>query len=57
MIGSSVMVFYFSSICKKYGGCNIPVAIEEPETGKSTAIKAALSLSGSQEIRLLCQGY
>ena len=49
MIGSSVMMFHFASICKKYGGCYIPVAIGDPETGKSTAIKAALSLSGAQE--------
>lgn len=46
MIGASIMLFHFSTITKKYGGCPIPLAIGPPETGKSTAIKAALSLSG-----------
>ena len=49
ILGASVVTFHFSSICKKYGGRNIPVAIGDPETGKSTAIKAVLCLSGSQE--------
>lgn len=49
LLGSGVMTFHFSSICKKYGGCSIPVAIGDPQTGKSTGVKATLSLCGSQE--------
>ena len=50
VMASVVMSFHYSEVKNVWGGCPITVAIGESETGKSTAIRAALSLFGCQKI-------
>lgn len=50
MIAAGIQSFHYHTIIDAYGCCPIAVAIGEPETGKSTALTAALSLFGCQEI-------
>lgn len=40
------MSLHYSTITKEYGGCPIVIAVGPSETGKTTALTAALSLSG-----------
>ena len=40
------MAFHYSTIKEIFGGCPITVVVGESETGKSTTIRAALSLFG-----------
>jgi len=42
VMASVVMSFHYSEVKNVWGGCPITVAIGESETGKSTAIRAAL---------------
>ena len=41
-----VMSFHYKTIQEIYGGCSITIALGPAETGKSTAIRMALSLLG-----------
>ena len=40
------MVLHYKTITRIYAGCPIVVYLGPPETGKTTALKAALSLTG-----------
>ena len=46
VVSGVIMAFHYSTIKEIFGGCPITVAIGESETGKSTTIRAALSLFG-----------
>ena len=56
VVAGVMMSFHYSVVKDTYGGCPITVAIGDSETGKSTAIKAALSLFGCQRIGLYVKG-
>lgn len=56
MISGGIQCFHFQKIVDMYGCCPIPVAHGEAETGKSTALKAALSLYPCDEIGLCVKG-
>ena len=45
-----IQAFHFEMIVETYGCCPVPVAVGESETEKSTALVAALSLFGCNEI-------
>ena len=45
-----MIAFHYSTIKDMFGGCPMVVAIGESETGKFTAIQAALSLFGCNQI-------
>ena len=46
IISGMIMAFHYSTIKELYGGCPVVVAMGPSETGKSTAIRAALALFG-----------
>ena len=46
MLGGAIMSFHYEQVAGMYGGCPIVTAIGPTETGKSTSIRAALSLFG-----------
>lgn len=46
VVAGGVMSLHYSTITKEYGGCPIVIAVGPSETGKTTALTAALSLSG-----------
>ena len=50
MVAGAVQCFHFESVVEQFGHCPIPVACGEPETGKSNALQAGLSLFGCDEI-------
>ena len=50
VIAGIALAFHYEAIVELYGGCPITVATGESETGKSTAIRAGLSLFGCDEI-------
>ena len=50
------MSFHYSTIKDMFGGCPMVVAIGESETGKLTAIRAALSLLGCHQILRYVKG-
>lgn len=56
MIAGTLVSFHYETIVDTYGGCPITVAIGESETGKSTAIRAGLSLFGCDEISRYVKG-
>ena len=49
VIGGVVMSLHFRSVVEEFSGCPIIVALGPPETGKTTAIRAGLSLVGVKE--------
>ena len=51
-----IMAFHFSTVKEMFGGCPITVAIGQSETGKSTTIRAALSLFGCHQIARYVKG-
>ena len=46
VIAGGVMALHYKTLTKLYAGCTIVVCLGPSETGKTTAIKAALSLTG-----------
>jgi len=40
----------YSLIVKEYGGCGLPVLYGAPQSAKTTALKAALSVFGESDI-------
>lgn len=56
VVSGVIMAFHFSTIKEMFGGCPITVAIGESETGKSTTIRAALSLFGCHQISRYVKG-
>lgn len=56
VVSGAIMAFHFSTIKEMFGGCPITVAIGESETGKSTTIRAALSLFGCHQISRYVKG-
>lgn len=56
VIAGVVMTFHYATIKDVFGGCPITVAMGDSETGKSTALKAALSLFGCNKISLYVKG-
>ena len=47
---TGIQSFHYHAIINTYGCCPIPVALGESETGKSTAVMAALALFGCDDI-------
>lgn len=56
VVSGVIIAFHFSTVKEMFGGCPITVAIGESETGKSTMIKAALSLFGCHQISRYVKG-
>ena len=56
VIGSCMAAFHFQTMVEAYSGCPIMVALGESETGKSTAIRAGLSLFGCDDISRYVKG-
>jgi len=56
IIAGMIMAFHYSKIKELYGGCPIVVAMGPSETGKSTAIRAALALFGVQKTSRYVKG-
>lgn len=56
VVAGVIMAFHYSLIKDIYGGCPITVAMGPSETGKSTAIHAALSLFGAHKISHYVKG-
>ena len=50
MVAGGIQAFHYHTIINTYGCCLIPVAVRESETGKSTAVMAALALFGCDDI-------
>ena len=46
VIAGGVLALHYKTLTKVYAGCPVVVCVGPSETGKSTAIKAALSLFG-----------
>lgn len=49
VISGIILSFHYETIVDVYGGCPVTVAVGEPETGKSSAIRAGLALGGMDE--------
>ena len=56
MVAGVIMTFHYTTIKDMFGGCPISVAVDDSETGKSTALKAALSLFGCNQISCYVKG-
>lgn len=56
LIAGGMVAFHFQTVVEMYGNCPITVAIGPSQSGKSTAIKAALSLFTCDEIGLFVKG-
>ena len=56
LIGGSIQSFHYQTMVKCYSNCPIIVATGEAETGKSTALRAGLSLYGCDEIGRFVKG-
>lgn len=56
VIAGAIMTFHYATIKDIFGGCPITVAMGDSETGKSTALKAALSLFGCNQISCYVKG-
>ena len=56
VVAGAMIAFHYSTIKDMFGGCPMVVAIGESETGKSTAIRAALSLFGCNQISRYVKG-
>lgn len=56
VLSGIALSFHYETVVEKYGGCPITVAIGESETGKSTAIRAGLSLFGCDELSQYVKG-
>ena len=56
VVSGVIIAFHFSTVKEMFGGCPITVAIGESETGKSTMIKATLSLFGCYQISRYVKG-
>jgi len=56
ILAGAMMGFHYSTIVNTFGGCPIMVAMGCAETGKSTAIKAALSVFGCHHISRFVKG-
>ena len=46
IVAGGVMSLHYTSITKEYGGCPVVIAVGPSETGKTTALTAALSITG-----------
>jgi len=46
VIAGGVMALHYKTLANVFGGCPIVVCLGPSETGKTTALKAALSLTG-----------
>lgn len=46
VVGGAIMAFHYNKVATLFGGFPIVMALGETETGKSTAVKAGLSLYG-----------
>lgn len=49
VMARTVLSFHYECIVEMYGGCPITVAVGDPETGKSTALRAGLSIFGGDD--------
>jgi hypothetical protein len=56
VLGATVLSFHFEKAVELFRGCPICVCIGPPETGKTTAILAALSLCGGNESSYYVKG-
>ena len=56
VLAGTLMAFHYHSVVHIYGGCSTTVATGCSETGKSTAIRAALSLFGCDDIGRYVKG-
>ncbi len=52
----ALLAFHYETVVEAYGGCPITVAVGESEMGKSTAIRAGLSLFGCDEMSRYVKG-
>ena len=56
VLGATLQTFHFEKVVQLFRGCPICVCVGPPETGKTTAILAALSLCGSTESSYYVKG-
>lgn len=56
ILAGAIMAFHYAQITAKYGGFPIVLAIGPTETGKSTAIKAGLSVFGMAKDAFYVEG-
>ena len=56
VVAGGIMTFHYATIKDMFGGCPITVAMGDSETGKSTALKATLSLFGCDKISCYVKG-
>ena len=56
VLGSALLSFHFERVVELFRGCPICVCVGPAETGKTTAILAALSLCGSTESSYYVKG-
>lgn len=56
VIAGALMSFHYIYVVHLWGGCSMVIAKGESETGKSTAIRAALSLFGCENIGHFVKG-
>ena len=55
-IGSGLMVLHYSRLLAKRGHCHVPVLYGQPQTGKTTSLKAALSAFGCHQRTFYSRG-
>ena len=56
VISGTIMSFHYQQIVDTYGGCSLTIASGPPATGKTTAIKAGLSLCGCANNNMFVKG-
>lgn len=56
VLGAAIHTFHYERVIEQFRGCPICVCIGPPETGKTTAILAALSICGSTESSYYVKG-
>lgn len=56
VVAGTALAFHYETVVELYSGCPITVAIGEAETGKSTAIRAGLSLCACDQLSLYVKG-
>lgn len=56
VIAGTIMSFHYQQIVAAYGGCSLTIATGPPGTGKTTAIKAGLSLCGCSNNNMFVKG-
>ena len=55
-LGASAMAVHYSTILRKRNHCHVPLLTGPSGTGKTTALKSALSLFGAHESRFFSRG-